>query len=698
MALAASLPSARMLGARVLGAQVLGAQVLGVLVTVLLALGAINMSPAAAQSSGGARLALVIGNSAYQHTQALPNPRNDAEDMARALEAIGFTVTFAQDLGRAAMNRVVREFGERANGAAVALMFYAGHGMQLSRGVSGENYLVPIDARLADIRDVDEETLSLTRVLERLDGAISRIVILDACRDNPLAAQMRGQTATRSAARGLARAEAAERGTLLAFSTEPGNVALDGQGRNSPFAGALLEHLPTPGLDVRLVLTRVRAAVVTATQGRQTPWSNDGLMQEVVLRTTPMPPAAPGGPVPVGIAGLVAPEALAAELAFWSSVQNATDPRELEAYIEAYPNGRFLALARARLERLRAAAQTSVVIPAVVPGAAPPTPAPAPVTRVIARPGLVGYSSDSRGCQLWNQSPRADETVLWSGACRNGLAEGAGSGEWRWRDGVARFSGTLIAGRLHGAGRFEWPGGERYEGHFAEGSRTGRGVYVWGNGERYEGTFLDGLPHGEGVLTLANRDRYEGAFQRGARSGAGRLMLANGDRYEGEFHDGERTGRGIYAWINGDRFEGEFVNGLPAGRGVFVPASGGRYEGTFTDGRRTGQGVFTWPGEDRYEGAFLAGARTGRGIYTWRGGDRYEGEFLDGVLHGAGAYVFANGNRFEGQFHQGRAHGPATLSEQGGARLAVEARDGCVRWGAGHIMAFGRPAENCATR
>jgi len=653
------------------------------LAALLAPLSALAQQPAPAS---GPRVALVIGNAAYRNTQVLPNPGNDAEDVGRILEGMGFAVTVARDLDRAAMNRAIRDFGERAQGASVALLFYAGHGMQLPRGVSGENFLVPIDARLADIRDVDEEAIALSRVLERLDGAVSRIIILDACRDNPLAAQMRGQTATRSAGRGLARVENADPGTLLVYSTDPGSVALDGAGRNSPFASALVEHMATPALDVRLMLTRVRASVLNQTQGRQRPWSTDGLVQEVLLR-----PTEPTRTLPAP--GLLDP--LAAELAFWDSVKDSTDARELEAYVEAFPQGRFVALARTRIERIRSAAGPGPVTAAAGAGTAPPQPPQPPITRVIARPGLPGFTADPSGCRLWNPSPHRDETVVWSGACRDGLAEGEGSGEWRWSDGAARFAGTLVAGRLHGGGRFEWPGGERYDGAFLEGARTGRGTYTWPNGMRYEGDFADGLPHGSGLLRLPDGARYEGEFLRGARTGTARLALPNGDRYEGAFVDGQRTGAGVYVWTNGDRFEGHFSNGVPAGRGVFRFANGNRYEGDFRDGRRTGQGLFIWTDGARYEGAFAQGARTGRGVYAWPTGDRYEGEFLNGVMNGPGLYVFASGQRYEGSFRNGRAVGAGTVTEANGQRFQVQAQDGCVRWGNNGRMQFGRSAQEC---
>ncbi|MBP0491309.1 caspase family protein [Pararoseomonas indoligenes] len=302
------------------------------------------------------RIALVIGNSAYQRHGALANAASDASGVAAALQKLGFQTSAYLDTDRPTMMRALREFGDRAQGAEVALVFYAGHGVQVSRGASAENYLLPVDARLADVRDVEDEAIGLERLLERLDGARTRIVILDACRDNPFAAQMAGQTASRGVSRGLARVETSQRGTLLVFSTEPGNVALDGADGASPFAAALIDYLPTEGIEVRQMLTRVRQRVFQATGGKQTPWSNDGLFNDVFLAGVVRPAEAANAPS--------APDpGTAMELAFWNSIQGTSDRQELEAYLAAFPQGRFAALARARLERLGStAAATSRIV------------------------------------------------------------------------------------------------------------------------------------------------------------------------------------------------------------------------------------------------------------------------------------------------------------------------------------------------
>lgn len=350
--------------------------------------------PAYAQT----RVALVIGNGAYQHTQRLANPVNDARAVAESLRRLGFQVTEGFDQNRSAMLVTLREFGDRARGAEVALVFFAGHGMQVARGGSNaENYLLPVDARLADIRDVEDEALSLGRVLERLDGATSRVVILDACRDNPLAQRNPGPGLTRSVGRGLAPLDIGARGTLVAFATDPGRTAADGTGRHSPFTAALLDHLPTPGLELRQVLTRVRQQVVQATQGRQTPWSNDGLLQEVFLARPPAPPPPLPAPAPAPTA-----EQAQRDTLFWQGIQASRDPSDYEHYLQRFPDGLFRELARQRIATLR---------PAPSPPAAPPPPRPlqrAEIQEVQRRLAALGLDP---GVADGNVGPRLGEAL-----------------------------------------------------------------------------------------------------------------------------------------------------------------------------------------------------------------------------------------------------------------------------------------------
>ena len=223
------------------------------------------------------RVALVIGNSAYAHTTPLANPLNDARDMTRALAAAGFDVVAAFDADKRGVDQALRQFTDKLAKAEVALFFYAGHGLQ----VGAQNYLVPIDARLERERDLEFEAIKLEFVLRQLEidrEGKTTIVILDACRDNPLSRNLARSMGTRSTAigRGLA-AAATGLGTFIAYSTQPGNVALDGNGRNSPFTSALVKHMSATGRNLPATMIEVRKDVVAATNGRQVPWDHSAL-------------------------------------------------------------------------------------------------------------------------------------------------------------------------------------------------------------------------------------------------------------------------------------------------------------------------------------------------------------------------------------------------------------------------------------
>jgi uncharacterized caspase-like protein len=243
------------------------------------------------ESAHGAsnRVALVIGNGAYQSVARLPNPSNDAADVAQALRRIGFEVIEGRDLEKRAMEDKIREFGRKLDGADIALFFYAGHGLQ----VGGRNYLLPIDTKLERAGDLNFETIEVGLVLAQME-ADKRInlVFLDACRDNPLARSLARALGARSAAigQGLASIQSAV-GTMIAYATQPDNVALDGDGRNSPFTTALLKHIATPGLEVSSLMKRVRADVVAATRDKQVPWDHSSLIGDVML--VPMTDRAP---------------------------------------------------------------------------------------------------------------------------------------------------------------------------------------------------------------------------------------------------------------------------------------------------------------------------------------------------------------------------------------------------------------------
>jgi uncharacterized protein len=270
------------------------------------------------QANAGVRLALVLGNSKYEAVAALDNPSNDAADLAQALRRVGFEVIEQRDANREAMAKAVRDFSQRLRGADVALFFYAGHGLQMN----GENYLLPVDARIETAADVRFNTINLSDIQQEMEGSgRANIIILDACRNNPFTEKLSrgGRGAT---TRGLGRIDATGEGSLIVYSTQPNNVALDGAGRNSPFTEALLKYVGTPGLEVRQMISKVRGDVLQATDRRQTPWDSSSLVGDVylagapaaVVASPPQPPAvqnpAPApAPPPAPVAALTAPAA-----------------------------------------------------------------------------------------------------------------------------------------------------------------------------------------------------------------------------------------------------------------------------------------------------------------------------------------------------------------------------------------------------
>ena len=323
------------------------------------------------------RVALVIGNSAYQHTSRLANPKNDAADMAGALRKLGFEVMDSFDLDKAAFDRNIRDFAAALQGAKAGLFFFAGHGLQ----VSGQNYLVPIDAKLKTAAALDFEMVRLDvvqRVMEHQTN--TNVLFLDACRDNPLASNLARALGTRSGeiGRGFAPVVAGV-GTLISFSTQPGNVALDGTVRNSPFAGALVKQLVAPKDDLSAILIDVRNDVMRQTQNKQVPWEHSALRGRFYFGVPPpIPPAVPSAPPP--------PSSAAIE---WAQVDKSSIA-ELETFRRRHPASAEAEYASARIEELRKAEDRKKQEEKKVAGAAPPPPPKVvePVVAVAPDPAL----------------------------------------------------------------------------------------------------------------------------------------------------------------------------------------------------------------------------------------------------------------------------------------------------------------------
>ena len=305
----------------------------------------------ASAAPAGKRVALVIGNAKYIYAGTLANPVNDASDMAAALKGAGFTVVSGADLDKPALEKKIREFASALSGADTAVFFYAGHGLQ----VAGANYIVPVDAQLSTADALEFEMIKLDAVQRIMENAAkTNILFLDACRNNPLARNLARALGTRGGAvgTGLAPAESGI-GTLIGFSTQPGNVAQDGAGRNSPYTGPLARRIAAPGEDILSVLTAVRNEVLAATGNRQVPWENHALTAKFYFN-----PAAP--------AQEKAQPPLSADAQAWSVVQNTASGAVLEEFIRRFPDSVYAGFAKARLEELKRG-QTALNVPKPAP-------------------------------------------------------------------------------------------------------------------------------------------------------------------------------------------------------------------------------------------------------------------------------------------------------------------------------------------
>jgi uncharacterized caspase-like protein len=352
------------------------------------------------------RVALVIGNSAYEHAATLRNPRNDANEMADSLRRLGFKVLLGVDLDQQDFARTIDQFGRMLDDADVALFFYAGHGLQINE----RNYLVSTNAQLASEFLIPAETIDLESIVRLMESKTpTNIVFLDACRNNPLAEDLRKNLAALnrsvSLGRGLARIDTKGRDTLIAFAAAPGQEAADGSGANSPFTSALLKRLPQPGVEVSVMLKQVAADVRKLTQNGQRPQQLSDMSRlfyfasaeaapapAVKIATAESAPAARPD-LPSAPAAAAAAEDRALDVAFWNSAQTADHCDAVRAYLRRFPHGLFVELAQISERRLCAPAAAAAHEPAAKDDAAAPpavtateTPAGKPETKVAALP------------------------------------------------------------------------------------------------------------------------------------------------------------------------------------------------------------------------------------------------------------------------------------------------------------------------
>jgi len=303
------------------------------------------------------RVALVIGNSAYENVAQLSNPVKDAAAIADMFNEAGFDwVKMKRDLGNLEFKRALREFMDAAQDADIAVIYYAGHGIQ----IRDMNYMIPVDARLATEVDAEDEAVSLDRIVLAAEPAQRlRLVILDACRDNPFAQKMKRRVAMRAISRGLARMEPTLGDTLIAYAAKAGSTAEDGNGANSPFAAALIKHLIVPGLDIRLAFGRVRDEVLKRTTNKQEPFVYGSLGGEGI----PLVPALAQPKV----------EQAGDAKADYERAERIGTKKAWEFFLSAHSEGVYAGFARAQLAKLNeetARRQPSSDIGA--PAAAPP--------------------------------------------------------------------------------------------------------------------------------------------------------------------------------------------------------------------------------------------------------------------------------------------------------------------------------------
>jgi hypothetical protein len=298
------------------------------------------------------RISLVIGNGQYQ-TAPLKNPVNDAEDIAKVLGERGFEVILKINVDKREMEEAIAEFGRKLRQGRVGLFYYAGHGMQ----VKGRNYLIPVDADIQSESDVRYEGVDAGRVLGKMEdaGNALNIVILDACRNNPFARSFR------SSETGLADMDAPT-GSLVAYATTPGKTAADGSGRNGVYTKYLIENIRKTGLSIEEILKRVRIAVILETNSAQVPWEKSSLVGNFYFTT---------GDIRVEARDSAVPDrqtAVDVEQEFWLSIKGSDRISDWQLYLDEYPAGRFVAIARLRIEQLQAEKMKGQMVFSMMPG------------------------------------------------------------------------------------------------------------------------------------------------------------------------------------------------------------------------------------------------------------------------------------------------------------------------------------------
>lgn len=682
-------------------------------------------------SAHARRVALVIGNDNYAQVSRLDKAGNDAESMSKELEAAGFEVSLKRDLSYRKMVVAFEEFYDKVKGGDEVVVFYAGHGVQTERGA----YLLPTDIEGETQSQIEKISYSVQNLLEELDRVKARfsLIIVDACRDNPL--RSRGRTI--GIARGLNAPDVAK-GQMVIFSAGRNQKALDSlnatdRNPNGVFTREFLQRMRTPGLSIEKLAIEVKNAVETlamTVKHEQRPLIVNDSTGDFFFFPSGGAAAVSRPAVPAPAAAADPSAEAAREDRFWDEAKSADNAESYEAYLAAYPAGRYRTFARGHIARLsgRAVAaappapgttarspsgdpaSTSTPAPGAAPAvtpASPPNATPALAPPPASRPGgdaaspPPGNATPAAANPLPGLPPAAAITTPAPAAIVPAPAPpavAAAAPAVKSRASYAlpngdRYDGDVVGNNRSGQGTYVFANGDRYQGEFVDNQFMGQGAMSFANGDRYEGTFRGTTKQGKGTMVFANKDRYEGDFVDNVYEGKGTFTFASGESYSGDYKRGLKHGKGVHIFVNKDRYEGEFDNDKAHGKGVTIFANGDRFEGEFVQGIKQGPGVYRFANGDRYEGNFENNVFSGRGRLYLANGDRYEGTFKNNVKEGSGTHYFANKDRYEGAFRAGMQHGQGTHFFANGDRYEGEFANG-VRHGKGtHRFASGQTRD-----
>lgn len=523
---------------------------------------------AGAQVFEGPRVALVVGNGAYEHVGPLSNPRNDATAISAALRALDFTVIERLDVDRDGMFDALREFSATLVPGSLALFFYAGHGVQ----IDGANYVIPTDTALT--RESDPELVAVNAAdimgIMEASGARLSVMVLDACRDNPFP-ELAGR-----ARRGLAAMEAGAGQTLIAYATAPGVVADDGNGVHSPYTQALLQVIREPGLELGLIFRKVRRLVREATNNTQIPWVS-GTMEDQFFLTKPN----------------ARPDEATSDVLAWQAIQQIADlePRSeaLLHYLDQFPDGRFAILAVLQLRDLG------------VSNGAPPV-ANDNRSRTVTTDDLASAEARLELAERRRMQEALKLLDLYYGEIDGMFGSGT-------RAAIRRFQsdlGSATTGFLTTEERLglavaaaDQAAQRAYEVATEARSARQRAMEVAASSGAFTGSFSAGAYTGEplsgqgasyGVLGLAAGDVFAGEFQNG-RAVLGVRAFANGDTFFGTLRDGLPHGFGVYQLLDGGEVAGQWEVGVVEGYAISSDYDGRKIAGTWRENQPDGFGV-----------------------------------------------------------------------------------------------------------